>query len=422
MKRQRLVTVAAIAAILLMAFGALAAQAAGSTPLAVGQQASEEDGLVIVSVDPDGPAAAAGVKRGDILLEVDGQQTNSARDLLQVISSLNADDEIQVQVMHGDDERTLELTVGERNGRAYLGLQPYFNGRMAIERFETPEAFDVSAQGALITEVVADSPAAEAGLEVGDVVTAVDGKALDETGDLASAIGEYQPGDEVTLEIAKPDSGDERTELTVTLGENPDQAGKALLGVRYRAALETPMFEDRMMPVEPGGSTAPEGQLPRMDQFPFFHDDSAPSTAPGAQTGAVVESVVEESPADAAGLQKGDRIVEIDGTAVTTPQDVVDAVAAKKPNDTVTLSIERDGEDKPVTVEVTLGEHPDKAGKAYLGVTIGAMFMRLQSGDGGSDGQFFNFELPFDLENLPFDLNKLPFQFEPPAPSGQEPA
>ena len=77
MMKRRMVFLATMAAALLMAFGGVAAQAAGSIPSAhAQQQVNQEPGLVIVSVDPSGPAAAAGVKRGDILLEVDGQKTD----------------------------------------------------------------------------------------------------------------------------------------------------------------------------------------------------------------------------------------------------------------------------------------------------------------------------------------------------------
>jgi len=103
----------------------------------------------------------------------------------------------------------------------------------------------------LITEVVPDSPAADAGLEAGNVITAVDGKALDETTDLASTIGEYKPGDKITLEVAQSADDEARSEITVTLGENPDQADKALLGVRYRAATDVRMHLDEMMPSVP---------------------------------------------------------------------------------------------------------------------------------------------------------------------------
>ena len=123
MMKRRIVFLATLAAALLMAFGGVAAQAAGSIPSAPAQQqVNQEPGLVIVSVDPNGPAATAGVKRGDILLEVDGQKTDRARDLLRMIGSLKPADEIKVRVMHGDTERTLDLTVGERNGQPYFCL------------------------------------------------------------------------------------------------------------------------------------------------------------------------------------------------------------------------------------------------------------------------------------------------------------
>ena len=167
---------------------------------------------------------------------------------------------------------------------------------------------------------------------------------------------------------------------------------------------------------EPG---APNGRLPGMGRLPFFQNDM-PSTMPETQAGAMVLSVAKDSPAELAGLQAGDVITDINGTAVASPQDLVDAVGAKKPGDTVTLTVIRSGEKEPVSVKVTLGENPDKAGKAYLGVSIGAVMMMLDS-SGQTPG---GFKLPFNLDDLPFDLNKLPLPFNHPqlVPSGQEPA
>jgi S1-C subfamily serine protease len=417
MKKRRIVFLATMAAALLMAFGGVAAQAAGSSPSAhAQQQVNQEPGLVIVSVDPSGPAATAGVKRGDILLEVDGQKTDRARDLLRMIGSFQPDDQIKVRVLHGDSERTLDLTVGERNGQPYLGLQPYFGGTGMVTPDVNSEAAKVVAPGALITEVVPDSPAADAGLEAGNVITAVDGKTIDETTDLATAIGQYKPGDKITLEVAKSTADEARSELTVTLGKNPDQADKALLGVRYRPALDSEQLDDQSMPSVPA---TPNGRQPRLGRLPFFQNDM-PSTMPEAQAGAMVQSVTKDSPAESAGLQAGDVITGINGTAVASPQDLVDAVSAQKPGATVTLTVIRSGEKEPVSVKVTLGENPDKAGKAYLGVSIGAVMMMMDS-SGQTPG---GFKLPFNLDDLPFDLNKLPMPFDHPqvVPSGQEPA
>jgi len=61
------------------------------------------------------------------------------------------------------------------------------------------------AAGALVTEVVPGSPAAEAGLEQGDLVTAVDGDPIRQMSDLAARIRARQPGDSVSVEILRDD-------------------------------------------------------------------------------------------------------------------------------------------------------------------------------------------------------------------------
>jgi membrane-associated protease RseP (regulator of RpoE activity) len=82
---------------------------------------------------------------------------------------------------------------------------------------------------ALITQVVPDSPAESAGIQVGDMITAVDGMSLEEAS-LAELIGEHRPGDMITLSIWR--AGRER-ELTVELGEHPERSGVAWIGVYY---------------------------------------------------------------------------------------------------------------------------------------------------------------------------------------------
>ena len=70
-------------------------------------------------------------------------------------------------------------------------------------------------------------------------------------------------------------------------------------------------------------------------------------------TGAFVVEVVPESAAAEAGIEVGDVIIEIDGTAVRTSSDVREAVTGRDPGETVTVRIVREGEER--TVEVTLG-------------------------------------------------------------------
>ncbi|MBB3993158.1 serine protease Do [Sulfitobacter undariae] len=72
-----------------------------------------------------------------------------------------------------------------------------------------------------------------------------------------------------------------------------------------------------------------------------------------ASKGAVVEAVSADSPADTAGLERGDIILDFDGTAIDTLRDLTRAVAAKDPDDKTSLTVLRRG--KEMKMDVTIG-------------------------------------------------------------------
>jgi len=84
--------------------------------------------------------------------------------------------------------------------------------------------------GALIHAVTAGGPAATAGIQMGDLITAVDGKPLSQDFTLGDAIAAYKPGDQVKLTLRR---GAEDQTVTVTLGQHPDDAAKPYLGVTF---------------------------------------------------------------------------------------------------------------------------------------------------------------------------------------------
>jgi membrane-associated protease RseP (regulator of RpoE activity) len=266
-----------------------------------------------------------------------------------------------------------------------------------IVELDRERSVQVVTPGAVITEVVPESPADQAGLRAGDVILAVDGQQVGVDGDLAGLIAGYQPRDRVTLEVQRP--GQEPHRVPVKLAENPEEKGAAYLGVFYSSSLQFQL---------PGR----EGRPFRLDELPF--------TLPhgGTWQGVVVTLVVEGSPADDAGLREGDVITAIDGEPLTNPQQLSDAIAGRRPGDWVTLSVLRSG-DRELEIEVRLGEHPDQAGQAYLGVSLGGSF-RFHVVPGSEDGGLppgfelpggrFRFGLP--LDELPFDLKELQREFE----------
>jgi len=85
--------------------------------------------------------------------------------------------------------------------------------------------------GALITEVIEGTPADEADLRVGDIITLIDGEQVTAIGDLAALLGEYEAGDRVELTIQREDDA---FGVDCTLGQHPDDEGRPYLGIYYR--------------------------------------------------------------------------------------------------------------------------------------------------------------------------------------------
>jgi membrane-associated protease RseP (regulator of RpoE activity) len=72
--------------------------------------------------------------------------------------------------------------------------------------------------------------------------------------------------------------------------------------------------------------------------------------------GAYIQMVVEDSPADKAGLKKGDVIVGFGGTVIRGPGKLTEKIRATKPGDSVKIEVRRDG--KPVSLQVSMGDRP----------------------------------------------------------------
>jgi S1-C subfamily serine protease len=115
--------------------------------------------------------------------------------------------------------------------------------RMTPDSFKIPTLPDLTGiQGALVQEVVVGSPAEDAGVAIGDIITSVDGTPIDANHRLADLVSQYQPGDRVKLTVWR--AGDVKG-VTVTLGENPQDSARPYLGVRY---IDVPDQPDNVAP------------------------------------------------------------------------------------------------------------------------------------------------------------------------------
>jgi S1-C subfamily serine protease len=342
-------------------FAATKAVDGGNLIQAITPQAdTEEPGVVIASVAPDSPAAEAGVKRGDILLEIKGQAVNSPMELTRLVHDAESGGRVELALLHGDERRMLSTTLGEKNGLPYLGIFPCgrLHGDPAVFTMRLDEA------GARIVEVVPDSPAQEAGLEVGDLVLAVDGQELVAEDSLADLIAEYEPGDNVKLTVKSP--GEEVRELSIQLGNHPEAESVAFLGVRY-------IVHGPHLKYGPRSGSLPFGEAP-FQMRPFEDEDFFTLPDGEVEQGAVVHGVTKGSPAEEAGLRPGDIITTVDDEPLAGPNGLVDRVAERQPGEELNLTVYRPDEEDTIEIETILAEHPEEEGKAFLGVLVGRFF------------------------------------------------
>lgn len=171
--------------------------------------------------------------------------------------------------------------------------------------------------GALVVEVMADTPAARAGLQSGDLVVAFRGRPVVDTRTLQRLVARTAPGTEIPLTVLRGDAGRQR--LPVRLGRMPPEI------VAERVA----------------------GEFGFVVREPSGERGGAPARPPVALS---VVAVEEGGPAERAGLRAGDLIVEINGRPVLSRQAASDALQEAGLDRPLRLSVDREGERRALTL------------------------------------------------------------------------
>ncbi|HVS02826.1 MAG TPA: Do family serine endopeptidase [Thermoanaerobaculia bacterium] len=203
----------------------------------------------------------------------------------------------------------------EKEGRVRRG---YLGVNIENIDFRTQEAFGLeSTDGALVQQVVAGTPAADAGLEHGDVILAVDGMGITTTRDLINYVSAKPPGAKVRLDVLRQGK---RIERTVTLGERPSQgeessggeepesSGIEWLGIRYQE-LTPGLKESHGIPADVNGVW--------------------------------VRSISPRSPLNDENVRPGDVITEVNGRKIASAAELEEAVGSAPSGSYVRLYVER---------------------------------------------------------------------------------
>ena len=178
------------------------------------------NGALVAQVAPDSPAAAAGLEQGDVILSYNGEAVEEVRDLTKMVADTDPGTDAKLMVWRDGREMTLDVEIGQmmpdqevvaaatdeagdntpKLGVALARLTPD-----AKRSMELPD--DV--EGAMVTDVQPGSPAAEKGLQRGDVIIEADHKKVIEPKTVIDAVREAaERGDETILLLIKREGQD----------------------------------------------------------------------------------------------------------------------------------------------------------------------------------------------------------------------
>ncbi len=172
----------------------------------------QDHGILVAEVVPDSPAAKAGFKTGDVITEYDGHTITKAGDLPRLVGATPVGQTATVRVLRDGKPLTMTAQIAtlpepqqaaeaSPTGGKSLGLtlQPLTPG--LAKRLEVPDK-----AGLVVADVADGSPAADAGIQPGDVIVEVNRQPVQTVAALRKAIADQKPGEPTLLRIHRKDA------------------------------------------------------------------------------------------------------------------------------------------------------------------------------------------------------------------------
>ena len=170
--------------------------------------AKDTKGILVSDVMPESPAAKAGLKPGDIVLEFEGKKVEAPGDLQRGVGLTNPGGDVKLKVWRDQAEKTVTVKVGEapeeqREARAPGGGRAAKSALGLEVRPITPEVARQlnlpSAEGVVVARVDDGSAAAEAGVQRGDVIREINRNRVRSMPDVERLTRDVKEGDRLTI-------------------------------------------------------------------------------------------------------------------------------------------------------------------------------------------------------------------------------
>jgi serine protease Do len=171
-------------------------------------------GAIVDKAEKDSPAAAAGLKDGDVITSVNGEAVADSHDLARKIAALGPKKEAELTIVRNGSSQTVKVMLGSMSDdRQAKADEPGQHGKDALSKYGMALEPATSVEGAgktgvVVAEIDPEGAAAQKGLQTGDVILAVGGKSVSQPSEVASAIDSARSdGKKSVLMQVKNDNG-----------------------------------------------------------------------------------------------------------------------------------------------------------------------------------------------------------------------
>jgi serine protease Do len=184
---------------------------------------SDINGALVSQVEPGSPAEKAGIKSGDFIIKYRGQPVSGAAQLKNLVGQDRPGTSAQVTFMRNKKTEEVSLVIGERTPKAVAKAEEGSGGMsdelgISVEPVPAGVAKKMHlkhGEGMLVKQVKPDSAAANMGLQTGDVILEVDGKAVSDVGSFSKEVEAAKQAKVIRVRLQR---GQATLYLATTLG------------------------------------------------------------------------------------------------------------------------------------------------------------------------------------------------------------